>query len=77
MDNKGELLEFAIKHYPKGIEYVSCVSRDTYISTGSYYLSDGATGVREYCQHNPWLFYNGNWARIISSPIIKQNYYFY
>lgn len=73
--DKEELLAFAIKHYPRDTEYRSCVSGAIYISTGNYYESNNR--IRENCMHNPWLFYNGKWAVIVSLPIIKSNYYFY
>jgi len=76
-----EKLQYAKDNYPIGTSMRSdYLQKDIYILESDEFLFSGA-GIQckkaycprgEYSNCSPYIYYNGKWAEIISSPIQKQ-----
>ncbi len=83
MDNKEELLAKAKIDYCMGVVFNNGnlgINDMQVINIGECYFDSNRSGDILVVSKlgNSWTIYrDNNWATIISSPIIKQNYYFY
>lgn len=71
-------LEIAIQHYPVGTKFKSAYSGDTKTSTGEFTIHrDNNICVTTQCLDDCFVYYNGNWAEIISKPEFINSYQIY
>lgn len=78
-----DLLKEAKKRYPIGTVFISPQNRQKYTVTlcesveESYYLADNdkeALATVTSSGTGDYLYYDNQWAEIISSPIVDENY---